>query len=130
MKKVALVARLVLGLVFTVFSINFFFPFLPPPEMTEPASNLFGALLATGYLVPIIKVIELIAGILLLAGILVPFALTILAPIVVNIVLFHIFLDPAGMPIAVLVLILEVYLAWAYRDAYKGVLDPRAKPTV
>jgi len=59
----------------------------------------------------------------------VPFALTILAPIVVVIVLFHVFLDPAGMPIAILILVLEVFLAWSYRDSFKGVLNPRAKPT-
>jgi hypothetical protein len=48
---------------------------------------------------------------------------------VVNIVLFHVFLDPAGMPIAILVLVLEVFLAWGYRDSFKGVLDLRAKPS-
>jgi hypothetical protein len=69
------------------------------------------------------------AGIFLLAGILVPLALTLLAPVVVNIVLFHVFLDPAGMPIAILVLVLEVFLAWGYRDSFKGVLDLRAKPS-
>ena len=129
MQKLALGARLLLGLIFTVFSINFFFPFLPEPEMSEAASSFFGALVSSGYLVQVLKTTELAAGVLLLAGILVPFALTILAPIIVNIVLFHIFLDPAGMPVAILVLVLEVFLAWAYRDSFKGVLSLRAKPT-
>jgi len=128
MKKVVMVARLLLGLIFTVFSLNFFVPFLPAPEMTEAAGSFFGALLASGYLVPVLKVTELAAGILLLGGILVPLALTLLAPVVVNIVLFHVFLDPAGMPIAILVLALEVFLAWGYRDSFKSVLNPRAKP--
>ena len=130
MSKAILVARLLLGLIFTVFSLNYFFPFLPPPEMSESAAGLWGALAGSGYMVPVMKVIELAAGVLLLGGILVPLSLTLLAPIIVNIVLFHVFLDPAGMPVGILVLVLEVFLVWAYRDAFKGVLDPRAKPAV
>ena len=130
MKKAILVARLLLGLIFTVFSLNFFVEFLPMPEMSEAAASFFGALVASGFLMPVLKVTELAAGILLLAGFLVPLALTILAPIVIMIVLFHVFLDPAGMAMAIMVLVLEVFLAWSYRDSFKGVLNPRAKPTV
>jgi len=129
MQKVVMVARLLLGLVFAVFGLNVFVPFLPAPEMSETAGSFYGALLGSGYLVPLLGVTKLTAGIFLLAGILVPLALTLLAPVVVNIVLFHVFLDPAGMPIAILVLVLEVFLAWAYRDSFKGVLNPRAKPS-
>jgi uncharacterized membrane protein YphA (DoxX/SURF4 family) len=129
MQKAVMVARLLFGLVFTVFGLNVFVPFVPAPEMSEAAGSFFGALLGSGYLVPLLGVTELTAGIFLLAGILVPLALTLLAPVVVNIVLFHIFLDPVGMPIAILVLVLEVFLAWAYRDSFRGVLDLRAEPS-
>ena len=129
MQKAVMVARLLFGLVFTVFGLNVFVPFVPAPEMSEAAGSFFGALLGSGYLVPLLGVTELTAGIFLLAGILVPLALTLLAPVVVNIVLFHIFLDPVGMPIAILVLVLEVFLAWAYRDSFRGMLDLRAKPS-
>jgi len=129
MKKAVLVARLLLGLIFTVFSLNAFIQFLPMPEMSDAAGTFFGALVASGFLVPVLKVTELVAGILLLAGFLVPLALTVLAPIVIMIVLFHVFLDPAGMAMAIMVLVLEVFLAWSYRDSFKGVLNPRAKPT-
>ncbi len=129
MQKVVMVARLLLGLVFTVFGLNVFVGFLPAPEMSEAAGSFYGALLGSGFLVPLLGATKLTAGIFLLAGILVPLALTLLAPIVVNIVLFHVFLDPAGMPIAILVLVLEVFLAWGYRDSFKGVLDLRAKPS-
>ena len=128
MQKVVMVARLLLGLVFTVFGLNVFVGFLPAPEMPEAAGSFYGALLGSGYLVPLLGATKLTAGIFLLAGILVPLALTLLAPVVVNIVLFHVFLDPAGMPIAIVVLVLEVFLAWGYRDSFKGVLDLRAKP--
>ena len=129
MQKVVMVARLLLGLVFTVFGLNVFVQFLPAPERSEAAGSFYGALLGSGYLVPLLGATKLTAGIFLLAGILVPLALTLLAPIVVNIVLFHVFLDPAGMPIAILVLVLEVFLAWGYRDSFKGVLNLRAKPS-
>jgi len=129
MQKAVMVARLLFGLVFTVFGLNVFVPFVPAPEMSEAAGSFFGALLGSGYLVPLLGVTELTAGIFLLAGILVPLALTMLAPVVVNIVLFHVFLDPAGMPIAILVLVLEVFLGWAYRDSFRGVLELRAKPS-
>ena len=129
MQKAVMVARLLFGLVFTVFGLNVFVSFVPAPEMSEAAGSFFGALLGSGYLVPLLGVTELTAGIFLLAGILVPLALTLLAPVVVNIVLFHIFLDPVGMPIAILVLVLEVFLTWAYRDSFRGVLDLRAKPS-
>ena len=128
MNKLVLVSRIVLGMIFTVFSLNHFFPFLPQPEMSEAAGSFWGALMASGYLVQLLKVTELLAGVLLLAGFLVPLALTVLAPIIVNIVLFHAFLDPAGMPVAILVLVLELFLAWAYRTSFRGVLDPRACP--
>ena len=94
MQKVVLVARLLLGLVFTVFGLNVFVQFLPAPEMSEAAGSFYGALLGSGYLVPLLGATKLTAGIFLLAGILVPLALTLLAPIVVNIVLFHVFLSP------------------------------------
>ncbi len=129
MQKAVMVARLLFGLVFTVFGLNVFVSFMPVPEMSEAAGSFFGALLGSGYLVPLLGVTELTAGIFLLAGVLVPLALTLLAPVVVNIVLFHVFLDPAGMPIAILVLVLEVFLAWAYRASFRGVLDLRAKPS-
>jgi putative oxidoreductase len=126
--KVTLAARLVLGLIFLVFGLNGFFHFLPQPPMSGPPADFFGALLATGYLFPLLKGTEVIAGALLLSGRLVPLALTVLAPIVVNIVGFHLFLAPSGLPLALLVVALGVFLAWSYRSAYSGVLNANAAP--
>ncbi|HXG43906.1 MAG TPA: DoxX family membrane protein [Gemmatimonadales bacterium] len=122
------IARYLLGLVFTVFGLNFFFNFLPPPDLGERAMSLFGALAGSGYLMQVEKLVEIVAGVLLLAGRYVPLALTLLAPLVVNIVLFHAFLAPGGLPVAILVLVLELFLAWAYRDAFQGVLQASARP--
>jgi uncharacterized membrane protein YphA (DoxX/SURF4 family) len=111
-------ARLTLGLIFTVFGLNGFLHFIPQPPTTAEAGAFGAALAATGYMFPLIKVTEIIAGVLLLAGRAVPFALTLLAPVVVNIVLFHLFLDPAGSALGLLTLALGLYLAWTERAAY------------
>jgi uncharacterized membrane protein YphA (DoxX/SURF4 family) len=122
------VARLLAGLIFTVFGLNGFFHFIPQPPPPPAAGAFAGALFATGYFFPLLKGTEVLAGLLLLSGRFVPLALTLLAPIVVNIVLFHAFLAPAGLPLALVVLVLEAFLAWAYRDAFRGVLDAGARP--
>ena len=128
MQKAILVARLLLGLIFTVFSLNYFVPFLPMPEMTESAGSFMGALAATGYMLPVVKSVELVAGVFLLLGVLVPLALTLLAPVVVNIVLVHLFLDPSGLPMGLLIVVLGLFLAYSYRGSFAGVLTFRADP--
>jgi len=124
------VARLLLGFVFVLFGLNGFFQFLPQPSnIPEPAMAFAGALLKAGYMFPLIKGTEVVAGTLLLSNRFVPLALALLAPNVVNILAFHAFLAPAGVGLALFVLILEVYLAWAYRDAYRPMLAARAVPS-
>ena len=130
MQKATLGARIVLGLIYFVFGLNYFFHFLPLPEMPEGAANFMGALAATGYMFPFVKVTEIIGGALLLAGFFVPLAMTILAPITLNILVFHLFLEPSGTPMALVLVALQVFLAWAYRDSFAGVLNAKAKPSV
>ncbi len=126
--KVTLAARILLGLIFFVFGLNGFFHFLPQPPMSGPPADFIGALIATGYLFPLLKGTEVIAGMLLLSGRLVPLALTVLAPVVVNIVGFHLFLAPSGLPLPLVVVALVLFLAWSYRRAFSGVLQVDAKP--
>ena len=130
MQKAVLGARIVLGLIFTVFGLNGFFQFLPLPELSEKAGAFMGALAATGYMFPLIKLTEVLGGVMLLAGRFVPLGLTLLAPVVVNILLFHLVLDPAGMIMTVVIVVLQIFLAWAYRGSFAGVLNAGAKPTV
>jgi hypothetical protein len=118
-----------LGSIFLIFGLNGFFGFLPMPEMPGAAGEFMGALAATGYLFPLIKLVEIVAGLMILLGRHVPLALTLLAPGIVNIVLFHVFLAPAGLPLAALVLTLEIYLAWSFRDVYRPMLSARSTPT-
>ena len=127
-KSLPSVARIALGLVFFVFGANGFLSFIPQPPSPPAAGAFLGALAATGYMFPLIKATEVVAGALLLAGRYVPLALTLLAPIIVNIVAFHVALAPAGLPMAVFVLAAEVALAWFYRDAFRSVLDARSTP--
>jgi len=115
-------ARLFLGLVFTVFGLNFFLHFLPTPAPAPRAAAFAGALFSSGYLFPLLKITEVMAGLLLLSGRFLPLALAVVAPIVINIVGFHLFLAPSGLPLAVALLATELYLAWMYRAAFAPML--------
>ncbi len=112
-------ARIVLGMLFTMFGLNGFFHFIPEPPMPQRASAFMAALAATGYMLPLLKGTEVVAGLLLLSGRAVPFALTLLAPVVVNIFAFHVFLAPAGTPIALFALLMGLYVAYEHRAAYR-----------
>jgi hypothetical protein len=122
--------RLLLGLLFAVMGLNGFLNFIPPPATPIPAgaAAFAGALLQTGYMFPLIKGTELVVGLLLLSNRLVPLALVLLAPVVVNIVAFHAFLAPEGVGLPCLILAVHLALAWAYRKAYRPLLALRAAP--
>lgn len=122
-------ARILLGLIFTVFGLNGFLNFLPQPPLAEPALSFFKGLMAVGYFLPLLKATEVVTGILLLSNRFVPLALVILAPVVVQIVAFHIFVAPSGLPVALVVLALEVGLARTYRAAYAPLLRSRSELT-
>lgn len=124
------VARILMGLIFLVFGLNGFLHFIPEPKtpMREGAMAFAGALMKTRYMFPLIMGTQLLVGVLLLLNRFVPLALALIAPVVVNIVAFHAFLAPSGIVLAFVVLALELYLAWAYRESYRPMLIPRAKP--
>lgn len=129
-QKFPTVARIGLGLVFATFGFNKLVPFLPQPHVSGAPAQFFGALFATGYMIPLIAVTEIVAGLLLLRGRFVPLALTLLAPVIVNILAFHVFLAPAGLAVPALVLALELYLAWTYRDAFAPMLKAQTQPRI
>ena len=122
------VARVVLGLIFVVFGLNYFLGFLGPmpPPPVRAAPFLMG-LVSAGYVFPIIKTIEVASGLALLGNRFVPLALTLLAPIIVNIAAVHVVLQPM-YPMAVILLSLEIYLAWTYRRAFAPMLQARVTP--
>ena len=128
MRIVAIIARVLLGLVFFVFGLNGFLQFMPNPPPTPAAGAFFGALLATHYMFFLIFGTQVLGGALLLIGVAVPFALTILAPVIVNILCFHIYLSPALLPMALVVAAFELFLVWYYRAAFAPLFSsaPRA----
>ncbi len=124
--KIDMAAQALLGLVFFVFGLNGFFEFLPMPEMGAEAGAYMGGLAATGYFFPVLKTVEVVSGLLLLLRLFSPLALVLLAPIVVQILLFHVYLDPAGLPMAIVITLLAAYLGFVvYRDAFITILQPK-----
>lgn len=128
-RKFPTAARILLGLVFFVFGLNGFLHFLPQPPMPGKAGELLGAMVGSGYLMLLVKATETAAGALLLSNRFVPVALALLAPVVVNIVAFHAVLAPSGIAVPLVVLGLELYLAYAYRDAFSPMLRAVVKPS-
>ena len=126
MRIVAIVARILLGLVFVVFGLNGFLHFIPNPPPPPAAGAFFGALAATRYMFVLIFGTQVIGGALLLLGMMVPFALVILAPVIVNILAFHVYLlpEPTAMATALVVAALELFLAWYYRAAFAPLFNP------
>jgi putative oxidoreductase len=122
-KVATIIARVLLGLMFVVFGSNAFLHFLPMPPMSGPSGEFIGAMYITGYLKPI-AALQIVGGALLLIGRYVPLGLTLLGPIIVNIVLFHTFMDHSGLAIAGGVAVLSLFLLWAYRSAFAGLLRP------
>lgn len=122
------VARILMGLPLLVFGLNGFLNFIPPPTtpLPEGAAAFAGALMKSGYMMQLIGATQFIVGALLVLNRFVPLALALFAPFIVNSIAFHVFLEPSGLPMAAVFLALELYLAWAYRNAYSSMLAMRA----
>lgn len=123
--KLPTIARLILGFLFVFFGIAGLFNLLPPPEnMPKDLQTFMGGLVAAKYFFPLLKITEITCGALLMIGVFVPLALVVLAPIILNILLVHIVLDPSGLPIAIVLVVLEIYLAFfskPYSDIVKQI---------
>ena len=153
MKYLPLVSRVVLGLIFLVVGLAGIVHQPPDPETgAEPGGLvdlLFGwysdcrpcppgmppepvaymeGLMGTGYFWPLLKTVEMVCGALLIAGLYVPLTLVVLAPIVLHILLFHVFLVPPGLEVAVTMVVLGTYLAHHHRSSFRGVLQRNAPP--
>jgi uncharacterized membrane protein YphA (DoxX/SURF4 family) len=117
MRTVVIVARILLGLVFLIFGLNGLLHFMPNPPEPEPAVAFFGALAQTGYMFALIFGTQVMGGALLVLGVAVPFALVILAPVIVNIV-----------AMAIVVAAIEALLAWHYRGAFAPLFGAASRP--
>ncbi len=124
MKILTIIVRILLGLIFVFFGSNGLLHFLPMPPLPQGVPGEFlHSFFASGY-VYVISAFQVLGGLLLLIGVFVPLGLTILAGIIVNIWAFHLLMAPAGLPPAVVVTILELFLVWSYRDRFAGILSP------
>ena len=123
MKIVTIIARVLLGLVFTVFGSNAFLHFIKMPPMSGPSGDFILAMYSTGYLY-VVGGCQVAGGLILLTGRFIPLGLTLLGPVIVNILCYHIFLDHQGWQIASVVAALALFLLWRHRANFAGLLKP------
>jgi len=121
MKIAVLITRILLGLIYVIFGFNFFLHFIPLPAMPGPGGDFEGALFKAGYLFPFMKVIEIATGVALLINKYTAFFVVLIFPVTVNIFLFHAFLSLEGLPIGLLMLLINLFLGYAYRKYYSSV---------
>jgi hypothetical protein len=124
MKITSVIARFLLGFIFLVFGLNGFFHFIPMPPPTGVAGEFMGALFVSHYL-GVVFALQLVGGVLLLINRYVPLALTILAPVIFNILLFHFLMAPSGLPLAIFATVLWVLTFVNVRSAFGGLLHQR-----
>ena len=122
------IVRVLLGLMFLVCGLNGFLNFIPAPkDMPQEIMNVIGALMKGGYMT-VVSGAEVLVAVLLLTNRFVPLALALLAPIIVGIITYHVAMQPATIGPGMVVLLMELYLAWAYRGAFRPMLRMRTIP--
>ena len=127
MKAATVIARVLLGLLFVVFGANIFLQFIPMPEQKPSLATDFSRALMESRYMYAVGFLQLSGGLLLLIGRFVPLGLTLLGPVIVNIVLFHTLLETNGMGMAIFLFALWAYLVWFYRNAYAGLCSSQHK---
>jgi hypothetical protein len=121
MKNAALISRLLLGFIYLVFGMDYFLHFIPyQPNHTGRVAAFKAALMGAGYFYPMIKSIQIVGGISLLANRYAPFFAVVLFPISLNVLLYHTVLVPSGWLMGVLLIVPNVFLGYAYRKYYSG----------
>ncbi|HEX3772878.1 MAG TPA: DoxX family protein [Polyangiaceae bacterium] len=126
LRHAATTARALLGLTFAASGVIGLVQTQHVDGLPPKAADLICAFASAGYFIPLLCVTEAVAGALLLSNRFVPLALTLLAPVIVNIVAFHAFLAPQGIAIAVVIVALEIYLAFINRTSFRGLLSARS----
>lgn len=125
MKIVTLIARLLLGLIFVVFGLNGFLGFLNSGPMPSGLAGQFIGALAQSHYLWVVAGLQVVGGVLLLVNRFVPLALVLLGPVIVNIVLYHVFLNISGVALAIVVVILWFIVFYGHRQYFSGIFVPR-----
>ena len=120
-----IVLRWILGLLFFIFGLNFFLNFIPTPPPSESMKLMFESFMNLKYILPLVKSLEVICGLMLLAKFCVPLALILLAPIVVNIAIIHFYFEPSGAIMAAFILFLMFTLALIYKNSFKQLFNSK-----
>ena len=128
MKISILITRSLLGIIYVVFGLNFFLHFLPMQTATGAAGAFEGGLFGAGYFFPFLKVVEILSGVMLIANKYTALFLLIIFPVTLNIFLFHAVLMPVGLPLAAPMILINLFLGYAYRKYYTPVFT--ASPVV
>jgi hypothetical protein len=118
MKITVLILRSLLGVIYVVFGLNFFLHFIALPTPGGAAGTFEGGLFVAGYFFPFMKVIEILSGLFLLINKYTALIVLIIFPITLNIFLFHAFLEPQGLSMGAPMLLINLFLGWAYRKYY------------
>jgi uncharacterized membrane protein YphA (DoxX/SURF4 family) len=126
MKIASIFSRYVLGLMFTVFGLNGFLHFIPQPPPANPVAIQFLVAVSASHFAAFFFLLQVLGGLLLLFGLFVPLALTLLAAELYNILAFHLTMAPASIPPALLASVLWVLVFIQYRESFKGIFS--AKP--
>lgn len=127
MKIASIIARYLLGLMFTVFGLNGFLNFIPQPPPVNPLAIQFFVAISTSHFAASFFAVQVLGGLLLLSGFFVPLALTLLAAVIYNILAFHLTLSPGIAP-GLVACALWILVFLQYRDSFKGIFS--AKPAV
>lgn len=122
MKIAGIIVRVLMGLLFAFSAIMFLFKLMPTPEMTGDMKIFMDGMMASGYLMTTVKIIELIVAVAFVSGRFVPLATVVIFPIMVNILMVHLILAPEGLVMAILLMAGNLFLAWIHRDKYKSML--------
>lgn len=128
-RVVTAIIRVLLGVMFLVFGLNGFLNFMPAPKELPPDVITVSTGLMKGGYMAVVSATELVVALLLLTNRFVPLALVLLAPIVVGIITFHIAIAPATIVPGIVVLVMELYLAWVYRGAFRPMLQAKVSPS-
>src|SRR5688572_23203240 len=110
MKIAVIIVRVLMGLLFLFASITVLFNLIPPPELTGRTKIFMDGVNASRYLMPLIKITELLCGIAFVSGYFVPLATVVIAPVTVSILLFHVFVDTSGLPVAIALVLANIFL--------------------
>ena len=125
MKTAVIIVRVLMGLLFIFAAVVVLFKIVPQPELTGNVKIFMDGVNATGYLMTLIKITELACGIAFVTGRFVPLATVVIAPVIVNIFLFHAFVDTSGLAVAVFLVFANIFLAIANRDKFKPLFEAK-----